>query len=47
MRIGEPLFSHILFPSYVALLVWGGLYLREERLAALVPVRRDLEAKML
>jgi len=39
-RIGEPLFSHVLFPTYVALLVWGGLYLRERRLSALVPVRR-------
>ncbi len=43
-RLGEPLFIHVLFPSYVALLVWGGLYLREGRLAALVPVRRDLES---
>jgi hypothetical protein len=30
----------VLFPVYVALLVWGGLYLREPRLRALVPVRR-------
>lgn len=44
VRIGEPLFSHVLFPSYVALLVWGGLYLREGRLAALMPARRDAES---
>src|SRR5262245_29586422 len=40
VRIGEPLFSHILFPSYVALLLWGGLWLRNDRLRALVPVMR-------
>jgi len=39
VRIGEPLFSHVLFPVYVALLVWGGLFLREERLRALIPLR--------
>ena len=36
VRIGEPLFTHILFPSYVAALVWGGLWLRDARTRALV-----------
>jgi len=40
VRVGNPLFSHILFPTYVAALVWGGLYLRDARLRALVPFRR-------
>lgn len=40
VRIGSPLFSHMLFPVYVGLLVWGGLYLREDRLRALIPLRR-------
>jgi hypothetical protein len=39
LRIGSPLFSHVLFPTYVAALIWGGLYLRDTRLRALVPVR--------
>jgi hypothetical protein len=39
VRIGNPLFSHILFPGYVALLVWGGLYLRDARLRQLVTGR--------
>jgi hypothetical protein len=39
VRVGNPLFSHILFPVYVAVLVWGGLYLRDSRLRALVPLR--------
>jgi hypothetical protein len=40
VRVGNPLFSHTLFPVYVALLVWGGLYLRDERLRTLIPWRR-------
>jgi hypothetical protein len=39
VRVGNPLFSHVLFPVYVALLIWGGLYLRDERVRALVSVR--------
>jgi DoxX-like family len=40
VRVGSPLFSHTLFPVYLAVLVWGGLYLRDERLRALIPLRR-------
>jgi hypothetical protein len=36
IRIGAPLFSTILFPVYFAILVWGGLYLRDNRVRALV-----------
>ena len=36
VRIGEPLFTHVLFPSYVAALLWGGLWLRDARTRALV-----------
>ena len=40
LRIDNPLFSHILFPTYVAALIWGGLYLRDPRVRALIrPVR--------
>src|SRR5258708_3443153 len=39
LRIGDPLFSHVLFPVYVGLLLWGGLYLRHARLRALIPFR--------
>jgi hypothetical protein len=39
VRISSPLFTHTLFPVYVALLMWGGLYLREPRLRALAPLR--------
>jgi hypothetical protein len=40
VRVGSPLLTHILFPIYVAALLWGGLYLREPRLYALLPRRR-------
>ena len=40
VRIGDPLFSHVLFPGYVGILLWGGLWSREPRLRALVPIRR-------
>jgi hypothetical protein len=40
VRIGSPLFTHALFPIYVAVLLWGGLYAREDRLRSLIPIRR-------
>lgn len=40
VRHGDPLFSHVLAPVYFAILLWAGLYLREPRLSALVPLRR-------
>jgi DoxX-like family len=41
VRVGNPLFSNVLFPVYFALVLWGGLYLRDKRLRALIPVRRS------
>jgi hypothetical protein len=32
VRVGDPLLTHILFPTYVAALLWAGLYLRDARL---------------
>ena len=39
VRVESPLFSHTLFPTYVALFVWGGLFLRDTRLRAFLPGR--------
>jgi hypothetical protein len=39
LRIGSPLFSHVLFGFYLGVLIWGGLYLRDERLRRLIPFR--------
>ena len=40
VRIGNPLFSHTLFGVYIGILVWGGLWLRDSRVRALLPLRR-------
>ena len=39
LRVGSPLVSHLLFGLYLGLLMWGGLYLRDARLRALIPLR--------
>ncbi len=39
LRVGDPLFSHILFPTYLGVLLWLGLYLRDSRLRVLIPLR--------
>ncbi len=40
LRVGSSLFGETLFPVYVGVLLWGGLYLREPRLRALMPFWR-------
>ncbi|AZZ35430.1 DoxX family protein [Bdellovibrio sp. qaytius] len=32
IRVSNPLFTHTLFPVYIAILLWLGLYLRDARL---------------
>ena len=39
VRVGNPLLTHVLFPTYVAALLWGGLILRHPRLRAFLPWR--------
>jgi DoxX-like family len=39
LRLGNPLFGYILFPTYLGAMIWLGLYLREPRLRALIPFR--------
>ena len=39
VRLEHPWATHILFPIYVAVLLWGGLWLRDRRLRALLPLR--------
>lgn len=38
-RVGSPIFSHLLFPVYLGIMIWLGLYLRDVRLRSLVPLR--------
>lgn len=41
LRADQPLFSHTLFSIYLGLVMWGGLWLRDEKLRALFPWRRS------
>jgi DoxX-like family len=41
VRVGNPLFSHILFSLYLGLFMWGGLWLRYPALRRLFPVMAD------
>ena len=43
VRAGSPLFSHTLFGVYLGLLIWGGLYLRDGMVRALIPLRQSSE----
>ncbi|QNA86264.1 DoxX family protein [Sphingomonas sp. So64.6b] len=38
LRAGMPLFSNTLFGVYLGLVVWGGLWLRDPRVRALLPI---------
>jgi DoxX-like family len=38
VRVGDPIFT-IVFPIIFGALIWGGLYLRDERLRTLIPLR--------
>ena len=40
VRVSDPLFTHILFPVYLGVLIWTGLFLRDDALRTLVPLRR-------
>jgi len=38
LRVENPLFSHTVFPLYVGFLMWGGLWLRNAQVRALLPL---------
>jgi hypothetical protein len=39
LRVGDPFFTHTIFPIYIAAMIWGGLYLRDDRLRAILSPR--------
>ena len=41
LRLGDPIFTHTLFGLYLGVLAWAGLYLRNDRLRALIPLRAN------
>ncbi len=36
---GHSFFGEVIFPVYVGIFVWGGIYLRDERVRNLIPLR--------
>ena len=38
LRVGSPLFSNTLFGVSLGIMVWGGLWLRDPRIRALLPI---------
>ncbi len=36
VRVSNPLFTHTLFPIYIAIFIWLGLYLRDKRVKAII-----------
>jgi hypothetical protein len=39
VRLGSPLLTHMLFPVYLGVMLWAGLFLRDMRLRALIPFK--------
>jgi len=39
LRVGNPWLRYTLFPVYVGILLWAGLFLRDSRLRAMIPIR--------
>jgi hypothetical protein len=40
LRVDSPLFGNILFPVYLGIIMWGGLWLRHPKLQALFPISK-------
>ena len=40
LRAGSPLLTHTFFGIYLGVLIWGGLWLRDDRVRALIPFAR-------
>ena len=41
LRVDSPLFTHTLFPIYIAAFFWVGLFLRDNRVRALIAPRKS------
>jgi hypothetical protein len=39
LRVDAPLLTHTLFGAYLGVLIWAGLWLRDARVRALIPLR--------
>lgn len=45
LRVDNPLFTHTLFPIYIALFIWGGIWLRNRTLRELFPITHSPTAR--
>ncbi|HEU5290528.1 MAG TPA: DoxX family protein [Cyclobacteriaceae bacterium] len=41
LRLNNPLFSHTLFTVYFGILIWGGLWLRNNKVRELLPLHKQ------
>ncbi len=41
VRLDSPLFTHILFPVYLAVLAWGGICLKNETIRRLITLQKN------
>jgi hypothetical protein len=39
LRVGDPMFTHVLFGVYMGVFIWGALYFRDPRVRQLMPWR--------
>jgi hypothetical protein len=39
VRVGDPLATHVLFPAYLAVLLWAGLWIRDARVRSAFSLR--------
>ena len=40
LRVDNPLFGFTLFPVYIGILMWGGIWLRDEQLRSIFPFKK-------
>jgi hypothetical protein len=43
IRVDNPLFTHTMFPVYLAVLTWGGIWLRNEKVRKLIPLQKIVD----
>lgn len=43
LRVENPIFTHVLFPVYIGILLWLGLFFLDSRVRDLIPLRKDRE----
>lgn len=43
VRVEHPLFSHVLFPVYMGIFIWAGLYLRDQSVRNLLTRKQTIQ----